>query len=58
MRMRNTNSEIQRQKNLNRIGQPPELTASAIDHNIDLICRQEHRYMHSKDIKYHDTGNG
>ena len=42
---------------LNRIGQLPELTASAIDHNIDIICIQEHRYTHSVDIKYHDTGN-
>ena len=25
-------------RNLNRIGQLPELTASLIDHNIDLIC--------------------
>ena len=29
-----------------------------MDHNIDIICLQEHRYIHSKDIKYHDTGNG
>ena len=45
-------------RTLNRIGQLPELTASAIDHNIDIICIQEHRYIHSKDIEYHDTGNG
>ena len=45
-------------RTLNRIGQLPELTASAIDHNIDIICIQEHRYTHSEDIKYHDTGNG
>ena len=43
---------------LNRIGQLPELTASVIYHNIDIICMQEHRYIHNKDIKYHDTGNG
>ena len=43
---------------LNRIGQLPELTASAIDHNINIICMQEHKYIHSEDIKYHDTGNG
>ena len=43
---------------LNRIGQLPELTALAIDHNIDIICIREHRYNHSEDIKYHDTGNG
>ena len=29
-----------------------------IDHNIDIICIQEHKYVHSEDIKYHDTGNG
>ena len=45
-------------RTLNRIGQLPELTASAIDHNIDIICLQEHRYLHSEDIKYHDTSNG
>ena len=45
-------------RTLNRIGQLPELTASAIDHNIDIICIPEHRYTHSEDIKYHDTGNG
>ena len=32
-------------RTLNRIGQLPELTASAIDHNIDIICIQEHRYL-------------
>ena len=45
-------------RTLNRIGQLPELTASPIDHNTDIICIQEHRYTHSEDIKYHDTGNG
>ena len=45
-------------RTLNRIGQLPGLTASAIDHNIDIICIQEHRYTHSEDIKYHNTGNG
>ena len=43
-------------RTLNRIGQQPELTASAIYHNI--ICIQEHRYPHSEDIKYHHTRNG
>ena len=44
---------------LNRIGQVLELRASAIDHNIDIVCVQEHRYHHSeKDIKYHNPGNG
>ena len=43
-------------RTLNRIGQLPEPRA-AIDHNIDIICIQEHRYIHSEDIKYHYTGN-
>ena len=42
---------------LNRISQLPELTASAIDHKIDIIFIQEHRYTHTEDIKYHQTGN-
>ena len=45
-------------RTLNRIGQLPELTASAVEHKIDIICIQEHRYTHTKDIKYHETGNG
>ena len=45
-------------RTLNRIGQPPELTTSAINHNIDIICGEEHKYLHSKDIKYHGTSNG
>ena len=43
---------------LNRIGQLPELIASAVEHKIDIICIQEHRYAHTEDIKYHQTGNG
>ena len=43
-------------RTLNRIGQLPELTASAVEHKIDII--QEHRYTHTEDIKYHETGNG
>ena len=35
-------------RTLNKIGQLPELTASAIDDYIDIICIQEHRYIHSK----------
>ena len=35
---------------LNRIGQQPELTASAVEHKIDIICIQENRYTHT------DTG--
>ena len=57
MQTHNTNRDIQRSNveclYLNRIGQLPKLTASAIDHNIDIICIQEHGYSH---IKYHDTG--
>ena len=45
-------------RTLNRIGQLPELTASTIDHNIEMICIQEHRYIHNEDIKYHVTSNG
>ncbi len=29
-------------RTLNRIGQLPELTASAVKHKIDIICIQEH----------------
>ena len=35
-------------RTLNKIGQLPELTVSAV----------EHRYTHTEDIKYHETGNG
>ena len=45
-------------RTLNRIGQQPELIASAVEHKIDIICIQEHRYTHTEDIKYHETGNG
>ena len=45
-------------RTLNRIGQLPELFASAVEHKIDIICIQEHRYTHTEDIKYHETGNG
>ena len=45
-------------RTLNRIGQLPELIASAEEHKIDILCIQEHRYTHTKDIKYHETGNG
>ena len=40
------------------LGQLSELTASAVEHKIDIICIQEHRYTHTEDIKYHETGNG
>ena len=45
-------------RNLNRIGQLPELIASAVEHKIDITCIQEHRCTHTEDIKYHETGNG
>ena len=45
-------------RTLNRIGQLPALTASVVEHEIDIICIQEHRYTHTEDIKYHETGNG
>ena len=37
-------------RTLNRIGQLPEPTVSAINHKIDIICIQEHRYIYSEDI--------
>ena len=43
-------------RTLNKIDQLPELTASAVEHKIDIICI--HRYTHTEDIKYLDTGNG
>ena len=45
-------------RTLNRIGKLPELTASAIGHNIGMLYIQERRYTHSEDIKYHDSANG
>ena len=45
-------------RTLNRIVQLPEMTASALEQKTDIICRQEHRYTHTEDIKYHETGNG
>ena len=45
-------------RTLNRIEQLPKLSASARDHNIDVICLQEHKYSHCEDVKYHDTGKG
>ena len=42
---------------LNRIGRLLELTASTIDHSIDIIRIHERRYIHSEYIKYHDTGD-
>ena len=37
-------------RTLYRIGQVPDLTASAVEHKIDIICIQEHIYTHTKDI--------
>ena len=45
-------------RTLNRMGQLLKIRASAIDHNIDIICIQENRYIHSEDLTYHDTGHG
>ena len=45
-------------RTLNSIGQLPELTASTVEHKLNIKCMQEHRYTHKEDIKYHDTGNG
>ena len=44
---------------LKRICLLPELTASAAEHNIDIVYTQEHWYYHSEEeIKYNDIGNG
>ena len=45
-------------RTLNRIGQLPELTASVVELKIDIVWIQEHRYTHTEDIKYRETGNG
>ena len=45
-------------RTLNRIGQLPELIASAVEHKIDIVCIQKLRCTHTEDIKYHETGNG
>ena len=49
-------------RNLNRIGQLPELTASAVEHKIDIICIQEHlhshrRYQISRNWQWIDAGD-
>ena len=41
-----------------RIGQLPELTLSVVEHKINIIYIQEHRYTHTEYIKYQETGNG
>ena len=46
-------------RTLNRTGELLELTASMSEHNIDIVCVQEHRYHHSQvEIKKHHSGNG
>ena len=46
-------------RTLNRIGHLPEQIASVVEHTIDIVCIQEHKYSHSElEIKYHDIGNG
>ena len=45
-------------RTLNRLGQLPELIASAVEHKIDIICIQEHKCTHTEYIKYNETGNG
>ena len=41
---------------LNRTGQLLELTKSAAEHNVDMVCIQEHRYHHSEVyVKHHNT---
>ena len=44
-------------RTLYRIGELQEPAASAVEHKMDIICIQEHRYTHTEDIKYHETGN-
>ena len=46
-------------RTLKIIHQLPDLIAYAAEHNIDIICVQEHRYYHSeRKLKYYGTGNG
>ena len=45
-------------RGLNRIGQQPELTASAVEHNIDIVCLQEQIHHSEVEIKYYNTGTG
>ena len=52
------NTDTESTEFLKRIRQLPELTASVVEHKIDIICIQEHRYTHTEDIKCHEIGNG
>ena len=46
-------------RTLNRIGQRAEVSVSVVEHEIDIVCIQEHRCHHNEiEIKYHNTGNG
>ena len=46
-------------RTLNTINQAPELIASAIEQNIDIICVQEHRFFHPElELKHNDLGEG
>ena len=45
-------------RTLKRIDQFLELTESALEHNINMICVPEHRFHNCElEIKYHHTGN-
>ena len=46
-------------RTLNTLKQQPELTVSAAEYNIDIICMQNHGYYHSElESKYQDIDNG
>ena len=43
---------------MNIIKQLPELTESAAEKNIDIICVQEHKYYQSEqELKWHEPSN-
>ena len=46
-------------RTLNRIGQLPELTASAVEHKIDIICiiHSHRRYQISRNWQWMDAGD-
>ena len=45
-------------RTFNMINQLPKLTASAAEHNIDILCMQEHRYYYSElELKCYNTDN-
>ena len=45
--------------NVTTLNQQPELTASAVENKIDIICVQEYRNHYSElELKYHDTSSG